>query len=435
MTTISTPGKRRRETTSRHRMPVRTIIAASVGNAVEWFDWTVYATFAVFFAGQIFPGDATGALLATFLTYALAFFFRPLGGILIGRLADVRGRKAGMLLTITLMAGGSLLIAILPTFSAVGWLAPALLFIARVAQGISLGGEVSNASSYLGEIAPPERRGRYSAFFYMSTGFTVLLASLLGALMTSLLSPEDLAGWGWRIPFFIGAVLGLVGLWLRRDMTESDKFEESKEKAQSVRRPLWTTLTKHPKSVLILVALTMVGTLTYYTNFSALAPYAITFKGAEKSQVFWALSLATAVFVALQYPLGALSDRIGRKPLLITMTAGTAVLIVPLSGLVGPGFGNMFAVYVVGLGLYAMHAALNPAFASELFPTHLRATGIGSWYNLTVATFGGTATLVVTWLGGMGIGHVFFWYVSVAAALAFLVVLFVMPETKGKILD
>ncbi|MFJ3957916.1 MFS transporter [Arthrobacter sp. NPDC090010] len=432
---ISTRRSPRDGAGDRHRMPVKTIIAASVGNAVEWFDWTVYATFAVFFAGQIFPGTASGALLATFLTYALAFFFRPLGGILIGRFADTRGRKAGMLLTITLMAGGSLLIAVLPTFQAAGWFAPALLFIARVAQGISLGGEVSNASSYLGEIAPPERRGRYSAFFYMSTGFTVLLASLLGALMTTVLSAEALASWGWRVPFLIGALLGLVGLWLRRDMTESEKFEEARTLAQSIKRPLRATLSKHPRSVLILVALTMVGTLSYYTNFSALAPYAITFRGAGKAEVFWALSLATAVFVALQYPIGALSDRIGRKPILITMTAGTALCTVPLSHLVGPGFGNMFVVYLVGLGLYAMHAALNPAFASELFPTHLRATGIGSWYNLTVASFGGTATLVVTWLGGLGLGQLFFWYVAVAAALACLVVVFVMPETKGKVLD
>ncbi len=165
-----------------HRLPLRTLIAASVGNAVEWYDWTVYATFSIYFATQIFPSENESlAFVGTFATYALAFFFRPLGGMLLGRFADLRGRKPAMLLTITLMAGGSLVIAILPTYAAVGWLAPILLLLARIAQGMSLGGEVSNASAYLAEIAPPERRGRYSSFFYISTGSAVLLASLLGA--------------------------------------------------------------------------------------------------------------------------------------------------------------------------------------------------------------------------------------------------------------
>ena len=154
-----------------HRLPIRTLVAASVGNAVEWYDWTVYATFSIYFATQIFPAENESlALIGTFATYALAFFFRPLGGMLLGRYADLRGRKQAMLLTITLMAGGSLVIAILPTYKPVGWLAPILLLLARIAQGMSLGGEVSNASAYLAEIAPPERRGRYSSFFYISTG-------------------------------------------------------------------------------------------------------------------------------------------------------------------------------------------------------------------------------------------------------------------------
>jgi len=421
---------------TRHRMPIRTIAAASIGNAVEWFDWTIYATFAVFFATQMFPGDATGALLSTFLIYAVAFFFRPLGGILIGRFADLRGRKSGMLLTITLMAVGSLLIAVLPTFETVGWLAPALLFLARIAQALSLGGEVSNAASYLAEIAPPERRGRYSAFFYISTGSMVLLASLLGAFMTTTLSEQALADWGWRIPFLVGALLGFIGLWLRRSLRESAHYESHKDAARAVRHPLLTTLRQYPRSVLIIVALTMIGTLAYYTNFSALTPYVINFFDADKAQVFWALSIATALFVALQYPIGALSDRIGRKPPLLVMTGGYALLTVPLSLLVeAPGFWSMLFVFGVLLTLYAGHAALNPAFMSELFPTKVRAVGIGSWYNLTVATFGGTAGLVMTWLGGEGLGQLFFWYVAIAGALAFLVVAFVMPETRGVPLD
>ncbi|MFJ2620423.1 MFS transporter [Glutamicibacter sp. NPDC087344] len=417
-------------------MPVKTIVAASAGNAVEWFDWTIYATFAVFFSSQMFPGDETGALVSTFLIYALSFFFRPLGGIIIGRFADVAGRKNGMLLTITLMAFGSLLIAALPTFAMVGWFAPVLLFVARVAQAVSLGGEVSNAASYLAEIAPPSHRGRYSAFFYISTGSMVLVASLLGALLTSAMDDAALAAWGWRIPFVVGALLGLVGVWLRRDLRESEHFESNKAEAVATKNPLLATITQHPKSVLIIVSLTMVGTLAYYTNFSALTPYVINFYGAEKAQVFWALSAATAIFVALQYPVGVLSDRIGRRPPLLVMTVGYTVLTIPLSLLVKePSFVNMFLVFAVLLSLYAGHSALNPAFMSELFPTRLRAIGIGSWYNLTVAAFGGTAGLLMTWLGGLGLGNLFFWYVSAAGLLATLVVLFVMPETKGKVLD
>src|SRR3712207_2556307 len=204
-------------TEERHQLPVKTLVSASIGNAVEWFDWTVYATFVVFFAGQFFPAENQAlALIGTTSTYALAFFFRPLGGILLGRFADLRGRKAGMLLTILLMAGGSMVIAILPTYEQVGWLAPILLLLARIAQGMSLGGEVSNASAYLAEIAPAERRGRYSAFFYISTGTSLLAASLLGVLLTNVLSDDQLNSYGWRIAFAAGGVLGLVGLWLRR---------------------------------------------------------------------------------------------------------------------------------------------------------------------------------------------------------------------------
>ncbi len=219
-----------------HRMPVRTLVAASIGNAIEWYDWTIYATFSIFFATQIFPKEnAALALISALATYALAFFFRPLGGWLLGRFADLRGRRTAMMLTIVLMAAGSLVIGLLPTFAMIGWLAPILLLVARIAQGMSLGGEVSNASAYLAEIAPPDRRGRYSAFFYISTGSAVLLASLLGALLTAVLSKEELAAYGWRIPFVIGGVLGLVGLWLRRAMPETEQFEENKAKAKALR--------------------------------------------------------------------------------------------------------------------------------------------------------------------------------------------------------
>lgn len=416
----------------RHRLPVKTLVSASIGNAVEWFDWTVYATFVVYFAGQFFPAENRAlALIGATSTYALAFFFRPLGGILLGRFADLRGRKAGMLLTILLMAGGSMVIAILPTYEQVGWLAPILLLLARVAQGMSLGGEVSNASAYLGEIAPPAWRGRYSAFFYISTGSALLAASLLGVLLTSTLSQDQLESYGWRIAFFIGGVLGLVGMWLRRSLVETEQFEENAEKARATKHPLLQTITHHPKAVLQLIAITLLNTLSYYTFFSALTPFAINFRDADGTDVFLALSIGTALFVALCYPFGKLSDRIGRKPQLLVWSAAYAVLIVPLSYLVRDDLLSLIVVFCTGLGLYALMASLAPAIMSELFPTELRATGIGAWYNLTVATFGGTAPLVITWLSNNDRPLWFFWYVAVAAVISFLVILLTLPETKG----
>src|ERR671918_1284737 len=285
------------------------------------------------------------------------------------------------------------------------------------------GGEVSNASAYLAEIAPPERRGRYSAFFYISTGSSVLIASLLGALLTATMTQEELAAYGWRIPFIIGGVLGIVGLWLRRAMPETEQFEENKAKAQQVKHPLLTTLTEHPKAVGQLVAFTLLSTLCYYTFFSALTPFAVSSRGADAGQVFVALSIATALFVVLQYPMGVLSDRFGRKPQLLVWSAAMAVLIVPLSTLIGPGFWNMLVVFVVGLGFYTAMTSIAPAIMSELFPTELRGLGIGAWYNLTVATFGGTAPLVIQTLSAAGYAQAFFWYVAAGAGIALLVIL------------
>jgi MFS transporter, MHS family, alpha-ketoglutarate permease len=421
---------------STHKLPLRTLVAASIGNAVEWYDWTVFATFSIYFATQIFSSsNESAAFLGTFATYAVAFFFRPLGGVMLGRYADIRGRKQAMLLTIGLMAGGSFVISILPTFAQVGWLAPILLLLARIGQGMSLGGEVSNASAYLGEIAPTDRRGRYSAFFYISTGSAVLIASLLGALLASTLADDQLASWGWRIPFFVGGLLGLVGVWLRRDMAETEQFAQNKAKAEALRNPLLMTLREHPRAVAQLVGFTLLSTLCYYTFFSALTPFAVEQQHLDDRMVFWALSIATALFVALQYPFGWTADRFGRKPQMLVWSGLIAVLVVPMSKLIAPGasFGAVLLVFCFGLGLYSMLSSIAPAIMSELFPTELRGLGIGAWYNLTVAVFGGTAPLVISWLGDLGHSSWFFWYVAVGAVVAFVATLS-LPETKGSVL-
>ncbi|MGH3367868.1 MAG: MFS transporter [Nocardioidaceae bacterium] len=412
---------------TRHRLPVRTLVAASIGNAIEWYDWTVYATFSIYFAAQVFPNEDT-ALISTFATYAVAFFFRPLGGWMLGRFADVNGRRTAMILTIVLMAGGSAMIGLLPTYAQVGLLAPILLLVARVAQGLSLGGEVSNASAYLAEIAPQGHRGRYSSFFYISTGSSLLVASMLGVLLTAWLSEDQLASFGWRIPFLIGGVLGVVGLWLRRNLAETQLFEERKDSAQRTDRPLLTTLRQHPRAVGTMVGITLLNTLCYYTFFSAVTPYAVDSQGADDNDVFLALTIGTALFVALQYPFGMLSDRLGRRPQLLFWSAAIAILVVPLSLLIGPGLPQLLVVFCTGLGLYALMASIAPAIMSEIFPTELRGVGIGAWYNITVATFGGTAPLVITWLADAGLSEVFFYYVAAGAVVTFVTV-WRLPET------
>ncbi|GAA3362155.1 MFS transporter [Saccharopolyspora gregorii] len=412
----------------RHRLPVRKLVAASIGNAIEWYDWTIYSAFSVYFASRFFPGEL--ALVNTLATFALAFFFRPLGGWLLGRFADLRGRKTAMLLTIALMAGGSLLIGVLPTFDLIGWGAPVLLVLARIGQGLSLGGEVSNASAYLAEIAPASRRGRYSSFFYISTGAALLVASLLGYLLTSVLTEQQLTAFGWRIPFVIGGVLGLIGIWLRRSLEETEQFADNREKARALRSPLWTTLRLHPRAVGMLIGFSMLSTLCYYTFFSALTPFAVDTRHADATDVFLALSVATVLFIALQYPMGVLSDRFGRRPQLLVWSAATAVLIVPLSALVGPGLGGLLVVFCVGVGLYSAMTSIAPAIMSELFPTELRGLGIGAWYNLTVAVFGGTAPLVIQAFAAFGAEGLFFWYIAAAAVITFFVIL-ALPETRG----
>ena len=411
-----------------HRLPVRTLVAASIGNAIEWYDWTIYAAFSVYFASAFFPGE--WALINTLATFALAFFFRPLGGWLLGRFADLRGRKTAMLVTIGLMAGGSLIIGILPTFDTIGWLASILLILARIGQGLSLGGEVSNASAYLAEIAPPARRGRYSSFFYISTGAALLIASLLGFGLTSALSEQQLSDYGWRIPFIIGGVLGVLGMWLRRTLTETEQYEENKTKAEALKNPLMLTLREHPKAVGQLIGFSMLSTLCYYTFFSALTPFAVKNRDADATDVFLALSIATALFIALQYPMGALSDRYGRKPQLLVWSAAIAILIVPLSSLVRPGLGSLLVVFCIGVGLYTAMTSIAPAIMSELFPTELRGLGIGAWYNLTVAVFGGTAPLVIQAFAEFGASTGFFYYIAIGAAIAFFVIR-TLPETRN----
>ena len=409
----------------------RTILAGSVGNAVEWFDWTIYASFAIFFSSQFFPeGNDTAALLATFGIFAVGFFMRPIGGWLLGIFSDRYGRKAALGLTILMMAGGSLIIAVTPTYASIGLAAPLLLTAARLLQGLSLGGEYASATTFLAEMAPPKRRGFYSSFVFFSAAVGILAASAVGWILTSLLSKAEMAAWGWRIPFLLGALGGVAGLWIRRSIPETEAFAESR-KAGVEKQPLRTLLREHPVEVLRIVGFSVLTTFAFYIFVAYVPTYAIRHVQADPKVAFAANTVALIVFMLVQPLFGALSDRIGRKPQLIVFAAGYLLFFYPLMSTLGPSFGSILLVELFGLVLYAMYTSIAPAIMSEQFPTSVRAVGIGMPYNLMVALLGGTTPYLLTWLQSNGLERWFFYYV-LAGAVITLFTFIRMPETAGQ---
>ncbi|MGO1056761.1 MFS transporter [Crossiella sp. CA198] len=404
------------------------LVAAAIGNGLEWFDWNAYAIFAVFFAPQFFPkDDPTAGTLSTLLIFAVGFFFRPLGGALLAAFTDRHGRRAGLSLSVILMAGGSLLIAVSPTYEQAGLLAPILLLLARIAQGLSTGGEFASSSTYLAELAPPGRRGFYGSFIYVSTTLGTIAATLLLTLLSATLGREELSAWAWRIPFAIGALLGVYGLYLRRTLEETEAFLLGKDRR--VARPTLEVLRRHPGAALRVVGFTAGATAAYYTFAVYLPTYAQKAHGMAPAGAQWA-SVAAQVLMVLILPLlGSLSDRIGRKPLLIVFAAGFLLLVVPLFGLISSAPLSLFLVMSGGLLLFACYGAVAPVAMAELFPTEVRSAGLGLPYSLTVALFGGTAPYVVEQLTAAGSGGLYPWYIAVLCLVS-LVVYVTSKETR-----
>ncbi|HTE55203.1 MAG TPA: MFS transporter [Kofleriaceae bacterium] len=405
----------------------RGLVGASIGNALEWFDWNAYAIFAAYFAGQFFAdGGQASALLRSLAIFAVGFFFRPLGGALLAAFSDRHGRRAGLTLSVILMGGGSLLIAVSPTYHQAGLLAPALLVIARIAQGLSTGGEFAASTTYLAELAPPGRRGFYGSFFYLSGAVGTLSATALAAVLLATLGPAALAEWGWRIPFLAGAVLALYGLYLRRALDETDVYRAGGERR--VARPTVEAIRRYPRESLRVVGFTVGATAAYYTFAVYLPSYAIDAVGVPAAGARWASFAAQLVFIAVLPLLGALSDRIGRRPLLVLFAASFALLVVPLFRMMNASPWSLFASMGAGLVLFACYGAVAPTAMAEMFPTEVRAAGIGLPYALTVAAFGGTAPYVVEWLSSHGRAAIYPWYLA-ALSLVSLVVYATSRET------
>lgn len=414
------------------RRTLKSIVGGSIGNLVEWYDWYAYSAFALYFSGAFFPTDnPTAQLLNTAGVFALGFLMRPLGGWMFGRIADKVGRKQSMTLSVLLMSLGSLLIALTPTYKTIGIVAPVLLLVARLLQGLSVGGEYGVSATYLSEMASKNRRGFYSSFQYVTLiGGQLIALAIQLVLQKLLLTEEQLHEWGWRIPFVIGAILSIVALYLRKNLHETKAFEAQKGKTQEKKGTI-SELLRHPKALLTVVGLTLGGTLAFYTYTTYMQKFLVNTVHLSKGESTLISFVSLLFFAFLQPVFGALSDRIGRRPLLIGFGVMGTIFTVPLltmlshtTNLYGAFFLLMFALIIV-----SGYTSINAVVKAELFPAEIRALGVGLPYALTVAIFGGSAEYVALWLKDIGQESYFYWYITGCIFFSLLVYLF-MKDTK-----
>ncbi|WP_138444145.1 MFS transporter [Sinomonas susongensis] len=424
--------------TTRRSTTTHTLLSTGIGNAAEWYDWGIYATFAPFFSKQLFnPADPTSAILSTLAVFAVGFLARPFGGFLFGWIGDRIGRKTSMTLSIGLAAVGSLLIAVAPTFQSVGALASLVLLVARLVQGLAHGGELPSSQTYLSETAPREKRGLWSTLIYFSGTIGTVAGVLMGAVFTVILTKEQMGAFGWRIPFLVGALLGLWGLVMRSRLKETEVFqeEEAEVKAAHAKPKLWSEIVRHRKQALQVIGLTVGLTIVYYVWAIVAPTYAATTLKIDPGQALWAGVAANLVFLVALPLWGKLSDRIGRKPVLLVSAIGAAVLNFPMQALLRDSAWQLFVSMSVMLVFIAASASIVPAVYAELFPTSIRTVGVGVPYSICVALFGGTAPYLQTlFTDVVKQGWMFNGYAVLMAVISALVVL-TIPETKGKDLN
>ncbi|MHA7962235.1 MFS transporter [Streptomyces sp. L500] len=414
-----------------HSRHWKKIWVGSAGNMVEWFDWFVYASFATYFAGSFFPaGNDTAKLMNTAGIFAVGFFMRPVGGWLLGRVGDRRGRKAALTLTVTLMSASAVLIAVAPTYGVAGYGGAAVLLVARLLQGLSVGGEYAASATYLTEASAPGRRGFASSFQYVSMTAGQILGLGLLILLQHTLTSGELHSWGWRIPFVVGALGAAVIFYLRRNMLETETYAEDSGTGADDRGTI-RALLRHKREALLVIALTMGGTVAYYTYTTYLTKYLSNTAGLPKRTATLVSFCALIVFAALQPLAGALSDRIGRRPLLITFAVGSTFLTVPIMAMLkhAGSFWPALGLSLLALVIVTGYTSINACVKAELFPTGVRSLGVALPYAIANALFGGTAEYVALWFKDAGLESGFSWYVAGCAAVS-LVVYLTMRETR-----
>ncbi|QCI65884.1 MFS transporter [Phreatobacter stygius] len=409
----------------------KAVTAAVVGNVLEWYDFAVYAYVASIIARKFFPvQDEVTALLSAFLAYGLGFLARPLGGIVIGRMGDVSGRKNALLLTMFLMAVGTVMIGLLPTYESIGYLAPLLLVVARLLQGFSAGGEWGGSTAFIVEWAPKNQRGFYGSFQQMSVVAGLLLGSGVAALMNTVLTTPQMDDWGWRIPFLIGGILGPVGLYMRRTIEETPAY-----KAVAEGKVVAPSVDDHVSPWLLAgraFGFTIVWTVCFYVLLNYMPTWTQRYMSLTASQALWANTIGLLALMVAIPIMGKLSDRFGRKPLLIACCLCFVIVPYPvfsylLSG--GVSLTSLIIVQVVFAVMISMFSGAGPAAIAEIFPTRNRSTWMTSGYALAVAIFGGFAPFISVWListFGSPIAHT---YYLVAAAVVSTIVIWQLRET------
>lgn len=411
---------------------LKAIVGGSIGNLVEWYDWYAYSAFSLYFASTFFPGsNATVQLINTAGIFAVGFLMRPIGGYVFGKLADSKGRKTAMTTSVLLMSFGSLLIACLPGYDSIGISAPVLLLIARLLQGLSVGGEYGTSATYLSEVANKERRGFYSSFQYVTLiGGQLIALGLQLILQRIFLTEAEMHAWGWRIPFVIGAVLSLIALYLRSNLQETEAFR-NKNLTVAQKEGSLKELLKHPKAIAIVVGLTLGGTLAFYTYTTYMQKFLVNTVGLTKGQSTTLTFCSLLIFALLQPVFGGLSDRFGRKPLLMGFGILGTICTVPLLTTLShtTTLWGAFGLLMAALLIVSGYTSINAVVKAELFPVEVRALGVGLPYSLTVAIFGGTAEYLALWFKNAGHESYYYWYVTGCVFFS-LIIYATMKETK-----
>ena len=415
--------------TASHRL--RSILGGSIGNLVEWYDWYVYSAFSLYFSKAFFPpADQTVQLLNAAAVFAVGFLMRPLGGWLMGRYADRHGRRAALTVSVLMMCAGSLLIAITPSYATIGVLAPTVLVLARMLQGVSVGGEYGASATYLSEMAGKAHRGFWSSFQYVTLIMGQLLALGVLLILQRTLDAKALDAWGWRIPFVIGAACALVAVVVRRGISETGAFTANAAQPVS-RTSALQGLLAHPRALATVFGLTAGGTVAFYTFTTYAQKFLVNSAGFTKNDATLVSAASLAVFMCAQPIVGAISDRVGRRPMLVAFgIVGTLGTVPLLSALQHAGSVSV-ALLLLTLALLVVsgYTAINAVVKAELFPTDVRALGVAFPYAIAVSLFGGTAEYLALWFKNMGHETWFFWYVTACVAMS-LVVYATMPETR-----